>query len=366
MSLNNEEIEQIATAVWNKKIDTSSEDGSGVSAGVFQAYGDTKSVEFWQALQDIRDRLNQLTEHTGAGQEQQAAVVPALQNRPTQSAAIAWNGSNSSFMQYAYPGGLVCVGRDNYNAQVFKNVSAAGGTVLVYLDAVIDNPYGRYHQKLHLASNFGPATTRWPGNFRANQWGYLVDFRIGSILQSKLEGVLELIVSENPHIGGFFADDLGSRSWFSGVPWDAASTAEKQSYRDGAIALCKTFRKVCDNHGLVFLVNGTWGGGSLASAGGGYPDMARHGCALADGGFVENHPASEIAYWKAYSISTQWSAQSPYTHGTAFNWSHNDLNRPGWETYRDSGALAFASHGDRTTAPAPYAKHATGLPSHVR
>ncbi|MGH3798019.1 MAG: hypothetical protein ACRDSP_24445 [Pseudonocardiaceae bacterium] len=322
--------------------------------------------EVEQMLREIRDRLDQLATKAGFGYEPGAETTLTLQNRPTQNAAIAWNGSNTSFAQYAYPGGLVCVGRDNYDAQVFKNVSAAGGTVLVYLDAVIDNPYGRYHQKLHLASEFGPATARWPGNLRANQWGYLADFRVGSTLQNKLEGVLDLIVSENPHIGGFFADDLGSRSWFSGVPWDAASTEDKQSYRDGAIALCRTFRKVCDLHGLVFIVNGTWGGGSLVSAGGGYPAAGRHGCALADGGFVENHPASEINYWRSYCNSPQWASQSPYTLGTAFHWSHNDLDRPGWETYRDSGALAFASHSDRTTAPAPYAKHVTGLPSRVR
>jgi hypothetical protein len=293
------------------------------------------------------------------------SLATNLNNRPTQSAAIGWNGSNNTFLQYAYPGGLVCVGRDNFNAQVFKNVSAAGGTVLIYLDTVIDNPYGRYHQKLHLASEFGAATQRWPGNFKANQYGYLVDFRVGSILQQKLEPVLELMVRENPHMGGFFADDLGSRSWFAGVPWDQGSTAEQQSYRDGAIASCRTFRRVCDRHGLVFIVNGTWGAGSLSAAGGGFPDLAQHGCALADGGFVENHPASEINYWRAYSTSAQWATQSQYTKGTEFNWSHNDPNRPGWQTYRDSGAFAFSSSSDRTNAPTPYNKHATGLPSKV-
>lgn len=289
-----------------------------------------------------------------------------LQNRPTQSAAIGWNGSNSSFSQYAYPGGLVCVGRDNYNAQVFRNVSAAGGTVLVYVDAVIDNPHGRYHQKLHLTSEFGPAAGRWPGNLRANRWGYLADFRVGSTLQQKLESVLELIAAENPHIGGFFADDVGSRSWFAGVPWNSASSADKQAYRNGAIELCRTFRRVCDRHDLVFIVNGTWGAGTLSAAGGGCPDLGRHGCALADGGFVENHPAGEINYWRAYCTSAQWAAQSPYTRGAAFHWSHHDPNRPGWETYRDSGALAFASRSDRTTAPPPYHQHPTGLPTHVR
>jgi hypothetical protein len=57
--------------------------------------------------------------------------------------------------KYANPGGLVLAGRDNYQGQAFKDVSAAGGTVLIYLDAVIDNRYGRYHEMLNKASECG-------------------------------------------------------------------------------------------------------------------------------------------------------------------------------------------------------------------
>ena len=72
---------------------------------------------------------------------------------------------------------------------------------------------------LNNASECGPATSRWPGNFQANSWGYLNDFRVGSVLQSKFKCVLEKMVAENPHMGGWFADDLGSRSWFPGLSW---------------------------------------------------------------------------------------------------------------------------------------------------
>ena len=81
--------------------------------------------------------------------------------------------------------------------------------MLIYLDAIIDNPYGRYHDMLINQSACGPATSRWPGDYQANSWGYLNDFRVGSVLQSKLRCVLETMVAENPHMAGWFADDLG-------------------------------------------------------------------------------------------------------------------------------------------------------------
>jgi hypothetical protein len=76
----------------------------------------------------------------------------------------------------------VVAGRENLGGQAFKDVSAAGGTVLIYLDAFIDNPHGRYHDLLNNASECGPAASRWPGNYKANSWGYLNDFRVGSVL----------------------------------------------------------------------------------------------------------------------------------------------------------------------------------------
>src|SRR5262249_26052835 len=157
----------------------------------------------------------------------------------------------------AHPGGLVVAGRDNYQDQAFKDVSAAGGTVLIYLDTLIDNAYGHYHSMLINASACGPATSHWPGSPKANSWGYLIDFRVGSVLQQKLSCVLETMISENPHMAGFFADDLGSRSWYPGFNWDTWGTTNQQAYRDGAIALTQTFRTVANHHGLIFIVNGT-------------------------------------------------------------------------------------------------------------
>ena len=141
-----------------------------------------------------------------------------IQNFPAQPAGLIY-GDPTQAVQYAHPGGLVVAGRDNFQGQGFKDVSAAGGTVLIYLDAIIDNPHGRYHEMLNNTSECGPATARWPGNYKANSWGYLNDFRVGSVLQSKLPCVLEKMVAENPHMAGWFADDLGSRSWFRDIDW---------------------------------------------------------------------------------------------------------------------------------------------------
>ncbi|MGY1688491.1 hypothetical protein ACI8AK_23155, partial [Geodermatophilus sp. SYSU D00867] len=131
---------------------------------------------------------------------------------PVQPAGLFF-GAASGAEAYAHPGGLVVAGRDNFQDPVFEQVSAAGGSVLIYLDAIVDNDHGRYHDMLLNASVCGPAAARWPGDHRANEWGHLTDFRVGSVLQAKLRCVLETMVVENPHMAGWFADDLGSRSW---------------------------------------------------------------------------------------------------------------------------------------------------------
>ena len=223
-------------------------------------------------------------------------------------------GSAAGAEPYARPGGLVVASRNNYQGQGFKDVSAAGGSVLIYLDPMIDNAHGRYHDMLINQSVCGPATSRWPGSPKANSWGYLNDFRVGSVLQQKLPCVLEKMVAENPHMAGWFADDLGSRSWFSGFDWGSWGSANQQAYRSGAIALTETFRNVANRHGLIFLVNGTWTAGSVASNGGGYPDASKSGNALADGGFVEHHDG-KIGHFGPYGCSPQWAAQSPVTKG---------------------------------------------------
>lgn len=285
-----------------------------------------------------------------------------IQNLPAQAAGLAW-GDAASATKFAYPGGLVVAGRDNYQGQPFKDVSAAGGTVLIYLDAVIDNPHGRYHDMLNNRSQCGPATSRWPGNYKANSWGYLNDFQEGSVLQSKLECVLETMVSENPHMAGWFADDLGSRSWFADLDWD--SFPDKAAYRAGAIALTKTFRKVADRHHLIFLVNGTWAAGSLISAGGGYPNSAKSGNALADGGVVERHDG-EIKYFGPYACSKQWAAQSPVTRGKAFNYAVTKTEA-GTIEYAKSSCYAFVNHQTDYTVSQTWGRsHPTGLPTRVR
>ena len=285
-----------------------------------------------------------------------------IQNRPPQAAALVY-GNPDEAAPYAYPGGLVVSGRDNYQGKAFKNVSAKGGTVLIYLNAIIDNSHGRYHRLLNKRSQCGPATSRWPGNYKSSSWGYLNDFRAGSVLQRKLECVLEKMVAENPHMAGWLADDLGSRSWFPDIDW--ASFPDKAAYRAGAIALTKTFRKVADRHHLIFLVNGTWIGGSAASAGGGYPNPAKSGNALAEGGVVEHHDG-EIRFFAPYGCSIQWAEQSPITHGKAFNYAVTST-KAGTTEYVESGCYAFVNHQTRLgTSHTWGTSHPTGLPTHAR
>jgi len=293
-----------------------------------------------------------------------ASTPTSITNMPPQAASLFY-GSGAGASAYARPGGLVVAGRSNFQHQEFKDVSNAGGHVLIYLDPIIDNSYGRYHQMLHTSSQCGPAVARWPGSPKANDWGYLTDFRVGSALQSKLECVLELMVAENPHMAGWFADDLGSRSWFPGFSWDSFGSTNQQAYRDGAIALTKTFREVANRHGLIFMVNGTWGGGSVSSNGGGYPDASRHGNALADGGFVENHDG-QIGYFGPYGCSTQWAAQSPVSQGKAFNYA-NTRTAGGRTEYVNSKCYAYVNQQTdyNTAAPTWGTFHPTGLPSRV-
>lgn len=280
-----------------------------------------------------------------------------LSNRPAQSASLAYDDVAGA-LSYAHPGGLVVAGRDNYDDPAFEEVSAAGGTVLVYLNPVIDNAHGRYHRMLLAPSMCGSATARWPGNHQANEWGHINDFRPGSALQHKLECVLELMVAENPHMAGWFADDVGSRSWFPALNWRAF--AAKHDYRAGAVALTQTFRRVADRHGLMFIVNGTWSAGD----GGGYPDHGTHGNALADGGFVEHHDG-EIDYFARYGCSAQWAAQSRITHGVAFNYAVT-TSAAGMAEYIDSDCYAYVNQQTTYESVPPWGDfHPTGLPSRV-
>lgn len=291
-----------------------------------------------------------------------------ITNRPPQPSAMVWDtdgGAHTS--SYATPGALITVGRTNYADDFALEIAAGGGTVLIYLDPVIDNAFGRYHDMLINASGFGDPVPRWPGDWEANEFGHLNDFRVGSVLLDKLEGVLELMVAENPHMGGWLLDDVGSRSWFPGFDWASFGSTNQQDYRAGAIAVCEIARAVADRHGLIFVVNGTWGAGTLSAAGGGYPTMGTHGCSLVDGAVIENHDISELTYWSAYSASAQWSTASPVTAGNPliWVWNINDAtNRAAWVA-ADVCSHALAQP-DRYTAEAPWGPFAaTGLPRGV-
>ena len=248
-----------------------------------------------------------------AGSVSAARRIPG----PAQPGSLVY-GALHGAERYAAPGGLVVAGRANFAASEFKRVAAAGGTVLLYMDPIVDEAYGPYHKLLFRRSTCGPAVARWPGSPRANEYGYLTDFRRGSVLQSKLRCVLERMVRQNPHMGGWFVDDLGSRSWFTDLPWSSLSTRSQSAYRLGAVEIARTFRRVADDHRLIFLVNGTWSGGTLATAGGGYPVAARSGNALADGAVIEHHD-DQLAYFGPYACSSQWAAKSAVTRGEAVN-----------------------------------------------
>jgi hypothetical protein len=166
-------------------------------------------------------------------------------------------------------------------------------------------------------------------------------------------------------MGGWFAEDVGSRSWFPGIDWKAWGAANRRAYRAGAIALTKTFREVANRHRLIFIVNGTWGAGSLVSAGGGYPDTEQYGNALADGGFVEHHDG-QLPYFGPYGCSPQWAADSPVTKGKAFNYAVTST-RAGFEEFKNSACYAYVNQQSHYGAASAWgAPHQTGLPSNAR
>jgi hypothetical protein len=291
----------------------------------------------------------------------------SLTNLPAQPFAFMYYGDTTRGSIYEHPGALVVTGRGNNQDPTFKAISAAGGTVLLYIDPFINEVDGTYDNMLINASTCGAAVPLWPGKPVANDSGSLNDFRVGGVEQAKMKCVLEKMVADNPHMGGFYADDLGSRSWYPDFNWDTWGAANQQAYRNGAVALLKIFRQVADEHHLIVIVIGTWSAGTLASSGGGYPDMNQNGASLADGGVAEHHTASELSFFGPYGCSKQWASQSTVTHGVAFNiaveTSASDLT-----AYANSKCYAFVNNQPTANYDyvAPWGNfHATGLPTKV-
>jgi hypothetical protein len=297
-----------------------------------------------------------------------------ITNLPPQPAAVAYGPANPALAllaDYAHPGGMVISSRGNYGNQVYHDISAAGGHHLMYLDPIVYFTNGRYHDLMFNSSAYGGAVPKWPGNPPANSTGDLVDFRVGGVLQGKFEAILELMVSENPHMCGWFFDDIGSRSWFPLLNWGTFGAQNQADYRAGAIALCQTARTVADRHGLIFMVNGTWTAGTLASNGGGYPTLTTHGNALAEGGCIEHHDG-EIAFWSDYmkASTSQWGEQSPITGGKPFCFAIMNTSN-GVTEFRNDGNAAWVSlqTSNDYDGVHPWGTvsdfHPTGLPSHT-
>jgi hypothetical protein len=288
-----------------------------------------------------------------------------ITNTPGQPALTVY-GATTSLSGYYHPGALLIAGAGNYADQAFKDASAAGATVLIYLDTLIHANGGTYASLLYDASACGPAVPVWQPYTAVNSWGDLADFRVGGVEQSKLRCVLEKMVTDNPYMGGFFADDLGSMSWYPNMPWSSVPATDKQAYRDGAIALAQTFHDVAVEHGLMLMVNGTWGGGTLASNGGGYPAIGSHGLSLADGGYIEHHAAGELSYWTGYAQGQWGTAPGAVSQGHPFMYvqASNDSDRA---AFNSAGVFAFLStQSDYGVYPAPWGPfHPTGLPSRV-
>jgi hypothetical protein len=261
-----------------------------------------------------------------------------LVNRPTQP--MRYHYDQQPLSAWAHPGALVIAGLGRsdlgppgidpaYEGTDPGYIAAAeaGATVIAYIDPIIDNDFGLYHELLHhetdsLGRSVGPATSLWPGGpFVANEYGNLADFRVGSVLQQKFGAVLEMMLDECPWLAGFWLDDVGTRSWYPDFSWENDFTAtDRQAYRDGAIALVQTARQVCDTNRIngqrrILIVNGTWTAGTLLSDGGGYPDPEVHGCSLVEGGEIEHHELD--SWWIDYATGPQWATEAS-TDGVPF------------------------------------------------
>lgn len=287
--------------------------------------------------------------------------------QPSQPGTFVYTNVTTALNSYKTPGAMVIAGRDNYGDTNFQAVNAAGGYVLIYLDAILENTVGRYHDLLINSSVYGAAIPRWPGFPQASTYGYLLDVRTTSILHSKLEPVLRLILSENPHCAGFFMDDLGSRTNYSGISWTTTfNSTDQTNYRNGVIAIAQTCRNVCDELNKIWIANGSWNGGTVATNGGGYPTVGTHGCSLADGGCFELWKGFDPAFRSAMAGSAQWATASAIVSGDAVHIAiaNDAADRADWA---DDGTIAYISEQtDYSAAVAPWGSfHSTGMEQFV-
>jgi len=87
---------------------------ASIAETVVNVMGSARSARVLVTLHDVRAPASRI----------------ALHSRPAQPASAAYDGSGN-VAGYAHPSGLGAAGRDNYQDQAFKEVSAGGGSVLV-------------------------------------------------------------------------------------------------------------------------------------------------------------------------------------------------------------------------------------------
>jgi hypothetical protein len=129
---------------------------------------------------------------------------------PAQAVGISYGAASGA--KYANPGGLVVAGRDNYQGQAFKDVSAAGGTVLIYLDAVIDICTAATHDLLINPSEMWSGDVPLAGQLPCELAGLLTTSGWGRCCRASSSTSLEKMVAENPHMVGWFAGESGDSS----------------------------------------------------------------------------------------------------------------------------------------------------------
>ena len=221
--------------------------------------------------------------------------------------------------------------------------------------------YGRYHALLNNASVCGPATSRWPGGYRANQWGHLNDFRVGLGAAAEAQVRPGDDGAGEPAHGRLVRRRRGVAVLVPGVrlaplPRTSGPTGPVRS------RLTRTFRRVADEHGLVFIVNGTWG----ANDGGGYPDASRSR-ERPGRRRVRRAPRRRA---RPTSGPTHALGSGPRSHpspgaGPSTTRSHT---RPRQET-STPGPNCYAyvnQQSDYGRSPSWGSSHATGLPTRVR
>lgn len=298
-----------------------------------------------------------------------AGTITPLPMQPAITDYQVPSGAGSNAIPYQHTGALILAGQSQLPSANMQNAETAGATVLAYIDPMVIQPNsGTYGDMLWQASSCGAAIPQW-GSFTSGTGYNLADFRTtadggGGLEQTKFRCVLEAMIAANPHIGGIFADDLGSKSWYPGVNWSTFGSANQQAWYDGAVGLAQTLHDVAVEHGLMTMVNGTWEKGTIASNGGGYPNLAANGNAEVDGGYIEHHASSEVAFWQDYA-SGQWATGAgDAAQGSPIMYvQSSDLNT--LNTYKATGVFSYGSYQTDYSQPAPVwgSFHATGLPS---